>query len=542
MSLRLFEPPLLNPEFYDLWKREIQLWRLASNISPSRQAPAVLSLTGQARTAILEMDISLLNAEDGMDKLVEKLDTLFLEDKNQSAFICYENFKNYHRECNTSINDYLIQFDRHIAKLREFQITLPEPVLAYRALKSANLSPENERLIRATINNLTLYDMAQQLKKIMRGNLTLINTSQQQSISVKKEMDIAFSRDDTHSKDDQILYGRQVYNKPTLPFHLSSSSTNNRRGPRKFNGRYSNRQTPNCYICGCKFHYSNKCPYSETNNTTTQENMVLLNEYKNDCHNETGSCEEVANIVLLNREKLDNSSLLGQTINSAILDSGASTTVCGKKWLDCFLETLPEDSKKKIPYEEGTKCFKFRDGLKVKSLKKVTLPCVIAKMNVKIISDVVDANIPLLLSKTAMKRARMTLNFNNDTAEMFGKRIKLLCTTSGHYHVPISRPPPDRGKLRHILFLNNIDKKGKVEKLKIATKLHKQFSHPSAKKLCDLVKSAGLKDVEFIDILMKLPLTCQTCIRYKKTCTPTCCRISPGDSLQPDCSYGHKGN
>ena len=110
----------------------------------------------------------------------------------------------------------------------------------------------------------------------------------------------------------------------------------------------------------------------------------------------------------------------------------------------------------------------------------------------------------------------MTLNFNNDTAEMFGKRIKLLCTMSGHYHVHISRPPPDRGKLQHILFLNNIDKKGKVEKLKIAAKLHKQFSHPSAKRLCDLVKSAGLKDAEFIDILMKLPLTCQTCIRYKK--------------------------
>ena len=106
-------------------------------------------------------------------------------------------------------------------------------------------------------------------------------------------------------------------------------------------------------------------------------------------------------------------------------------------------------------------------------------------------------------------------------------------------------PYPDlhrTGVSYNILFLNNIDKKGKVEKFKIATKLHKQFSHPSAKKLCDLVKSAGLKDAEFIDILMKLPLTCQTCIRYKKTCTPTCCRISPGDSLQPDCSYGHKGN
>ena len=128
--------------------------------------------------------------------------------------------------------------------------------------------------------------------------------------------------------------------------------------------------------------------------------------------------------MLLNQEKFDNPSLLRQTINSAILDSGASTTICGKKWLNCFLETLPEDSIKEIPYEEGTKSFKFRDELKLKSLKTVTLPCVIAKMNVKIISDIVDANIPLLLSKTAMKRVQMTLNFNNDTAEMFGKRIK----------------------------------------------------------------------------------------------------------------------
>ena len=58
-------------------------------------------------------------------------------------------------------------------------------------------------------------------------------------------------------------------------------------------------------------------------------------------------------------------------------------------------------------------------------------------------------------------------------------------------------------------------KKSKTEKFKIATKLHKQFSHPSAKKLYDLVKSAVLKDAEFMVILIELPLTCPTCVRYK---------------------------
>ena len=79
--------------------------------------------------------------------------------------------------------------------------------------------------------------------------------------------------------------------------------------------------------------HTNKCPYSKTNNKRqTTENMVLLNEYENDYHtdNTTKTCEEIVNVVLLNQEKLDNFTFLGQTIHSAILDSEA-TTVYGKK-------------------------------------------------------------------------------------------------------------------------------------------------------------------------------------------------------------------
>ena len=170
---------------------------------------------------------------------------------------------------------------------------------------------------------------------------------------------------------------------------------------------------------------------------------------------------------MLNQEKLNNSTFLEQTIDSTILDSGTTTTVCGQKWLNCFLETLPKKDKK-IPTRVGTKTFKFGDGVKLKSLKTVILPCVATKMVIKIISDVVDTDIPLLLSKKAMKRAWTSLNFNNDTVKMFEKKKKnkLLCILSGHYHIPISRPPPDRGKFRYILYLNQINKKNKAEKCK----------------------------------------------------------------------------
>ena len=56
-----------------------------------------------------------------------------------------------------------------------------------------------------------------------------------------------------------------------------------------------------------------------------------------------------------------------------------------------------------------------------------------------------------------------------------------------------------------------------AKKIKIATKLHTQFSHPRSKKLCDLVKNAGVTDPEFIKILQTLPNSCELCIHYKKT-------------------------
>ena len=37
------------------------------------------------------------------------------------------------------------------------------------------------------------------------------------------------------------------------------------------------------------------------------------------------------------------------------------------------------------------------------------------------------------------------------------------------------------------------------------------------KKLCDLVKNAGIRDAEFIKILQVLPNSCEVCIHYKKT-------------------------
>ena len=65
----------------------MQIWELVKSLDKTKRAPIVfLSLEGKARGAILEFDTAVLNSEDGMINLYEKLYTLFLEDINQSAF------------------------------------------------------------------------------------------------------------------------------------------------------------------------------------------------------------------------------------------------------------------------------------------------------------------------------------------------------------------------------------------------------------------------------------------------------------------------
>ena len=97
-----------------------------------------------------------------------------------------------------------------------------------------------------------------------------------------------------------------------------------------------------------------------------------------------------------------------------------------------------------------------------------------------------DKELPVLLSKEAMKKAGMMINFTNDSAQILGFHINLEITSSGH-HTSISL-----SKTRN--FLNNninqeeekvfmavdVDKMSYQEKEKMAMfKLHNQFGHPS---------------------------------------------------------------
>ena len=212
---------------------------------------------------------------------------------------------------------------------------------------------------------------------------------------------------------------------------------------------------------------------------------------------------------------------VGETLSCAVLDSGCSQTVCGKAWLDCYTDSLINENV--IKAKPSTSAFKFGNGPPLMSEKKVVIPVVIGSKQVNLETDVIDADIPLLLSKGAMKKAYTVLNFNEDTVSMFREEHKLVKTSSGHYAIPLttsrkianSEDTYDVSKSYCFLTTNRNSRK---EKGSMVRKLHQQLCHCCSNKLKQLIKTSKLwkYDDEIVQLVDEISSTCDIYKKYKK--------------------------
>ena len=200
--------------------------------------------------------------------------------------------------------------------------------------------------------------------------------------------------------------------------------------------------------------------------------------------------------------------------NCAVLDSACSSIVCGESWQENYLNSLTEVDKQKIKQTVGQRTFKFGGGERLKSKGEYSLPAVIAGKEVTIRTDVVEYDIHLLLSRSAMKTAGVKMDLESDIAKIFGKDIALNLTTSGHYCIPIDRE--EKIPVEEI-FSVNFGEMGSIDRYKTLLKLHRQFAHPPLKKLKSLLEDAGHWTEDCQNILEDIGKKCYVCKMYMKT-------------------------
>ena len=151
--------------------------------------------------------------------------------------------------------------------------------------------------------------------------------------------------------------------------------------------------------------------------------------------------------------------------------------MCEKNWLKRFTDTLP--TQVNLHEKPSTKSFKFGPNKTYESINQVNIPVNLCGIQAYILTDAVDCEIPLLLSKDSLKKANSYLDFVNDVLVMNGTKIKLQHTSNGHYCIPLT--PKEividtkytHGENNHCpatvyLSIDNIDSQNTSEKRTIA--------------------------------------------------------------------------
>ena len=212
-----------------------------------------------------------------------------------------------------------------------------------------------------------------------------------------------------------------------------------------------------------------------------------------DSESENSYSEEV-NIALLMDSNLKNNIFVAEALKLAVVDRACTKTVAGEEWYKGYVKDLPIKYKNKLQTSTSNTAFKFENGHKVYSFKKVRISANMGGTECSIDVEIVKEKIPLLLSKHSLKNAQAVIDIANDKVSVFDKNVDLYFSTSGHYCLNIS-PKESKNRYEEILVLEN--DLSAAEKIKI----HKQFGHATITNMKKLLKNANLLSDEICKII-----------------------------------------
>ena len=260
---------------YEAWVKEVNLWSICCKLDAGEQGPALaLSLSGNARQAAMDIDTSVMKSDGGLQAVINKLDGLYLKDVNQRIYVALKSFERFKRTEETSMDDYLNQFDLRYNKLKAHGIVLPDVVLGYRMIESANLTQNRSELVRISAGCMSYNEIKKQLRK-----LEDIAASSNSYDEIKtEESDVLFQYDHYPNRGGnrsrgrggrggargggRSRGGRGAYQGDGAGVRNVFQGNNARgsRGAIRGRGTFRGRGRGACHSCGGLDHWARECP------------------------------------------------------------------------------------------------------------------------------------------------------------------------------------------------------------------------------------------------------------------------------------------
>ena len=519
MSTRIPVPLLTADKPYPQFKLELSVWKDSTDLAKEKQAAVVALTLPEAgkfsiniRAKVFEEIGDDLGKQDGMDKLLAFLDKHLGKDELAEAFEKYVKFEDYVRRSDQNISQYIAEFDSLYKKLEKQAIVLPPEILAFKLIKSANLPPEKTMFIKSEMDykkdkRSEMYMSAQSALKKYFGESSVCGSD----IS-GNESAISQNTDSVAVKTESILYTRgrgrgfQSFRGSGRGSSYGYSQGEGRgrshgtgrgnRGRGGVNAPGPDGNPRRCRGCGSYKHFVKNCPHEE-------ENVSAYYGFDGDAFDDEEATQEMC---LFTHEV---SVLTNECTMDAVIDIGCTHTVCGERWMLDYLKMIdlnPDD----VRIGSSHKVFKGIDA-KLPSKGRFIIPAEIVGTKVKIETDVIDSDIPLLLSKKSMKAMKMKVDTEHDTASILGISTDLHETSSGHYAISIY---PEKEKSVYVSKLVDESNDLRLNSLK---KLHTQFGHASKEKMRKLLIDGNVWKSSFASDLAEITEKCEICQRYKKS-------------------------
>ena len=170
-------------------------------------------------------------------------------------------------------------------------------------------------------------------------------------------------------------------------------------------------------------------------------------------------------------------------------------TVAETDWITNYTKNIDDYSINQVLYKKSNTPFRSSDGRKVYLQKKATIPAEIGKTPCNIEVEIVDAKIQLLLSKSSLMKANTLINLQNDKVTIFDEDIDIKLSSNRHYAIDILQNDTyNINDINEVLIFEHF--RSEFEKIKVLTKIHKQFGHASTENMRCLLNNASLLNSE----------------------------------------------
>ena len=171
---KTLEPPSFigDSKTFETYERDLKRWSLLTNIPKAKQALMVLHYLDGDPSGIKEkVDAEIpeedLYSEDGITHLLEFFKKIYKKDSLADGFDKYMSFEKLKRSPNTTIQDFIPEFNTAYRKAVNVGCSLSNKVLAFKLLNAANLTNMDRNLVLMGVN-YEKEDLRRQMESALR--------------------------------------------------------------------------------------------------------------------------------------------------------------------------------------------------------------------------------------------------------------------------------------------------------------------------------------------------------------------------------------